>query len=151
MKVPRQGQEESKLREIIARIINRRRDEIKISPAWVATEAMKEMDPKRMSPALVYLGCHLELRQIARSELRGQFEPEGEIEPAAQDDLFPELQWRYPAVRSRSYEEPEYVLREEMSAADLEFNLKRMRSEAATKLRHCDALEEWWNNRRQRA
>jgi hypothetical protein len=143
--------EYAQLSEIIARIIDSRRDEARISPSWTATEAMKELDPERRSPPLVYLGCHLQLRQIARHHLRQEFQPEGEIQPTAQDDLFPHLQWRYPTARSRSDDEPEYVLRERMSDDDVVFNIKRLRREGASKLKQADALEEWWEGRQKTA
>lgn len=91
---------------------------------------------------LVYLGCHLELRQIARGLLRQHFEeppsPAGEL---TQHELFPDLQRRYPSARSKEASEPEYVLLDEMTDSDIWFNVERLRKEGASKLRHADALE----------
>jgi hypothetical protein len=75
------GKEASGLIEIISRIIEGRRGEARISPSWVATEGMQELragwmrEPNNGYP-LVYIGCHLQLRQIARGVLRERFEPE---------------------------------------------------------------------------
>ncbi|UGY21494.1 hypothetical protein HU675_0045390 [Bradyrhizobium septentrionale] len=134
---------------IIVRIIDQRRSETSISPSWVATEAMLELDPKKVAPMLVQLGCHLELRQIARSVLRDLFEDGGKAsddddEGSRQHALFPDLQWRYPKVRTAGKnEEPVYVRLEELSAADIAFNVSRLRSEALAKLAHADALERY--------
>src|SRR5215467_432595 len=98
------------LTNIVARIIDTRRAELRISPSWVATEAMIEIDPDRSSVELVYQGCHLQLRQIARSLLRLHFENANDPadDESAQHELFPELQWRYPAAHSAGGE-PQYV------------------------------------------
>lgn len=138
--------EERKLAEIIARIIDSRGTAIKISPSWVAHEAMLELDPDRSSPLLVYAGCNLELRQIARGQLRGRFQPddtEGE-----EHDLFPDLQRRYPTARSASKEDPEYVLLEHLEAVDIGFNVERLRAEGRAKLKHADSLEAYGLSRK---
>jgi hypothetical protein len=136
--------------EIVVRIIDIRRDEGRIGPSWVATEAMRELDPyhavERQQP-LVWLGCHLELRQLARGVLGRRFDPEKTVEPTA-DDLFPDLQWRYPEARSATADEPIYILRDLMSDADVGYNVARLRAEAAAKNRHADALEAWHRRRR---
>jgi hypothetical protein len=142
--------EAAQLTAIIARIIDMRRAQMRVNPSWIATEAMKELDPAHVSPHLVYLGCHLELRQIARGILGQKFEPEVDADKAT-DDLFPDLQWRYPQARSKKGEEPTYILRDHMSKADKDFNVARLRAEGQAKLDHADALESWWTNRRQRA
>jgi hypothetical protein len=129
--------EERRLAEIIQRIIDLRRSEVSISPTWVAQEAMRELDPERRAPMLVYAGCNLQLRQIARGELRKKFHPdEGSGES---HDLFPELQHRYPTARS-ARDEPEYILLEHLTSADIGYNVARLRAEAQAKLAHADAL-----------
>src|SRR5882762_7036677 len=130
--------EAQKLIELIARIIELRNRAVRISPSWVATEALSSIDPNKKSPPLVSLGCHLELRQLARGQLRKRFE-NGD-EEIRQDDLFPALQPRYPTPRSQQLEEPEYILREEMSDADIDYNINRLRKEAEAKQLHADAL-----------
>ena len=144
---------------IVIRIIEQRRSERSISPSWVATEAMLEIDPAKVAPALVQLGCHLELRQIARSVLRTVFEPSAEAatqlvdgEAQRQHELFPDLQWRYPKARTAGKnEEPVYVRLEELTPNDVAFNVSRLRSEALAKLAHADALERYGRTHRKKA
>jgi hypothetical protein len=45
------------------------------------------------------------------------------------------------ALAKTSRVEPEYVRLEEMSRADIAFNVKRLRREGRAKLAHADALE----------
>lgn len=152
MKKP--ASEAQPLTDIVARIIDEYRGEPRISPSWVATQAMAELDPDRSSVRLVYLGCHLELRQIARSVLRMRFEDEDgrddDDDPTRQHELFPELQWRYPTARSRDAE-PEYVRLEFLTDGDIQFNVERLRREGRSKLAHADALEAHGRGRKRRA
>ena len=83
----------------MARVIELRRSQRRISPSWVATEAMQLLDPGRASLEVVYGGCHLHCRQIAREQLRKKFEP-AEQDKSGQHELFLGLQWRYPTARS---------------------------------------------------
>jgi hypothetical protein len=141
--------EERHLAEIVARIIDIRRTHVKINPTWIATEALKEIDPANRSVALVRIGCHLQLRQIAREQCRTLFEDsEGDDEPrfAAIEGL----QWRYPAQRSKEEHEPQYILRDHMSDADVAYNVERLRREGRAKLAHADTLEAWGRARRRR-
>ena len=152
--------ESRSLHTVVAKIIESKRDEARINPDLIATAALLELDPKKISVPAVLAGCHLALRQIARGQLRKRFleepdddedasEPEhsehdGEVAEPEQADLFPQLQSRYPSSRQSG----EYVLREQMSAADLSFNVGRLRKEGATKSKHADALEAWWEIRK---
>jgi tRNA A37 threonylcarbamoyladenosine dehydratase len=137
-----------RLAALVAHVIDQRRDEIKISPAWVATGVLKKLDPDRITQEDIYLACHLQLRQIARQELRKRFDGDERYDEdediLRQHEMFPELQWRYPSVRSKDDAEPQYVLLEQMSEADVFYNVARLRSEGAAKLHHADALETWW-------
>jgi hypothetical protein len=145
--------ESQPLNELIARIIDISREEPRISPSRIANVALEELDPghdvERHHP-LIYLGCHLELRQLARQQLAKRFEPDDD-DKGARDELFPELQWRYPIApngdHSRS-DEPQYILREMMSGTDVQYNVDRLRSEAAAKNKHANDLENWYRNRR---
>ena len=134
------------LRELVARIIEMRLGQPRISPSWVATEAMYDLDRGRAvehDHPMIWQGCHLQLRQIARQLLAQRFEC-GEEE---QELLFKDLQWRYPTARSATAEEPEYVLRDLMTDEDIAYNVGRMRAEALAKLEHADALEAWGRDR----
>jgi hypothetical protein len=142
-------QADEKLREIVARVIDTRRNTPRISPTWVANEAMFDLDRTREVErrfVLIWIGCNLELRQIARSMLAGKYK--GSEEQRDRDSLFPDLQWRYPTARSEEFEEPEYVLRDIMSDGDVKYNVARLRAEASAKNQHADALEAWHRGRR---
>jgi len=152
--------ESRSLTAIVSRIIELQRDQPRVNPDSIATAALLELDPKKISLPAVLAGCHLALRQIARGQLRKRFleEPDDDedaVEPEQaqhddaapepeQPDLFPQLQSRYPSSRQSG----EYVLREQMTAADLSFNVGRLRKEGSAKSKHADALEAWWEIRK---
>jgi hypothetical protein len=147
------------LTAVVAKIIESKRDEARINPDAIASAALLELDPKKISVPAVLAGCHLALRQIARGQLRKRFlelddEDDG-IEPeqsqhddaaaeSEQPDLFGGLQRRYPSSRHAG----EYVLREQMSPADVVFNIRRLRAESGSKSKHADLLEAWWEIRK---
>src|SRR5260370_592407 len=62
-----------------------RRDQPRINPDSIATAALLELDPKKVSLPAVLAGCHLALRQIARGQLRKRFleldDDEDAVEP----------------------------------------------------------------------
>lgn len=131
------------LNDTISQMIVTNRATSRINPTWVANEAMQKLDPKRVSPPSVYHGCLMYARQIARERLRKTFERDDETAAdTAQHELFPELQARYPAKRSKSGEE-QYVLLDDMTADDVAYNVNRLRQEAISKEKHADALEAW--------
>jgi hypothetical protein len=141
------------LRDVVQKIIEGHKAEERLSPAWIATEAMVKLDAAELqkSKPLVYLAAHLQLRQIARHACRKQFEP---VEPdddegldPAQQDLFPGLQSRYPAAHADD-EEPSYVVRDAMTDKDVSFNVRRLRREGKSKISRADALEAWWEIRK---
>jgi len=122
---------------------------IDLSPAWVATEVMVRLgfgpnSPKALSDADVYELAHGQLRQIVRGRLR-KHDP---IEAANEDDdLFPEtLQERYPRVPLENAE-PIYALRDHLTNADVNYNVKRMRRVSNALAKHADALEVWHRSR----
>ena len=139
--------DESQLVEVVARIIDVRRSQVRINPSWIATEALKEIDPDSRSRPLVRVGCHLHLRQIARGQCRKLFGSHDGGGVDDQGEMFEELQWRYPTARSKEEDEPQYVLRQHMSSDDIAYNVARLRSEARAKLAHADALEAWGKTR----
>lgn len=116
-----------------------------VNPSWLATMAMDLIGFQRDRHELAYLGCHLHFRQLARGFCRKSFDPVD----AKEDDLFPEtLQGRYPRPPRADDAEPEYILRDLMTDADVAFNVTRLRKEALAKKAHADALEAWHRNRR---
>jgi hypothetical protein len=142
--------EASGLIDIIARILELRRNHDRISPSWVATEAWQQLDPRRSIQRrhpLVYIGCHLQLRQLARELLRKTFEGEELAGERSQHELFPILQARYPSARSKDWEQPEYIRLDVLTEADADYNVERLRAEGRAKLKHADALEAWKRGR----
>jgi hypothetical protein len=137
------------LRNVVQGIIDTHKGKQRISPAWIATEVMANLDAAglQQSNPLVYHAAQLQLRQIARSSCRKQFDDDDSdaLDPA-QQEMFPGLQSRYPAAHSGC--EPSYVLRDAMSAKDVDFNVKRLRREGATKLGRARALEAWWDTQK---
>lgn len=133
----------AELHAIVAKVYDKHRERDVVSPSWLATEVMVEIEfPRELHP-VGYLGCHLQVRQIARSFCRTKFDPVD-----AQEDLFSgSLQHRYPRAGSNR-EATEYVLLSLMSDEDVSFNVSRLRSEASAKLDHADALEAWAKSRR---
>jgi hypothetical protein len=138
--------DESKATGLLWEIYDRRKAQIRVSAAWLATEAMRELDPMDFTLDSIYVMAHSHLKQLARQILRKRFEPEDDT-MSAQSELFPDLQQRYPVAHERDTE-PEYVLLEYMNDRDVTFNVNRLRSEARAKLRHADALEAWWQNKK---
>jgi hypothetical protein len=121
-----------------------------VSPSWIATQAMSEIEFPRSLHALGYVGCHLEIRQIARQKLRRQHDPYAKAKASieGEDDLFAEtLQERYPR-QPRPSEESIYALRELLTRADVQYNVERMRRGGRALLKHADALQAWDTERR---
>lgn len=141
--------DERHLAEIVARIIDIRRTQIKINPTWIATEALMQIDPANQSITLVRTGCHLQLRQIAREQCRKLFE-DSEDGDEPRFAAIEGLQWRYPAQRSKEEHEPQYILRDHMADVDVAYNVERLRREGRAKLAHADTLEAWGRARRRR-
>ena len=135
------------LYQVVNEVIEGISDADEIIPTWVATKAMIFLQAKTMqrSHPLVYLGCHLQLRQIARTVLRQHFEPSTEetIKERSMQYLFTELQQRYPAAKVNPQDEPRYIKLDLMSEEDIEFNVSRMRIAGKALLKHADALEAW--------
>lgn len=140
--------EQTRARELVLQVYEARRSHVRVSPSWLATECMQTLDPERTSHPIEYTMAHLQFRQLARNICSGRWEREdsvaGDID---QHELFPDLQTRYPVAGRSADQEPEYVLLEHMTEADVTFNVSRLRSEARAKLKHADALEAWGNSR----
>jgi hypothetical protein len=141
MKKEKPKTETGDLVEVIVKIYEKHDTEIRISPAWLATAAMRTLDRRRQSPPLVYKGCHLQLRQLARAVCRTRFEQESDTH-----EMFPDLQRRYPTKRDEDAE-PQYVLLEHLTEDDVNYNYGRLYSEAQGKMKHADALLAWWKSK----
>lgn len=135
------------LARVIATIYERNRELPSISPAWLATAGMQTIRFPRTLHALGYVGCHLQLRQIARKYCRKAFDPVDGADGEGQEEMFPEtLQERYP-LRPKRGEEPQYVMLEFLSDQDVDYNIARMRRASLALQKHSDALEAWKRER----
>lgn len=127
----------SKYYEIVARVIEERREQIAVSPAWIATEVMAEIEPDLDQIRPAYEMSHAHLRHVARELCRGKFEENDSNED--QHDLFPDLQTRYPVKCARD-EEPTYVVLEQLTLEDGNHNVERLFKESRKKMKHARAL-----------
>ena len=129
----------SKYVDVITRIVaDWQQDQVR--PDWVATAALKELDPTGATPYDVQYPALMELKQTARRVLRGKFESEdGSID---QHELFPTLQRMYPTPTARG-ENPVYLKLELLTQDQALWNVNRLRREAKTKQKHADALEQY--------
>lgn len=136
-----EGGSATELRAVVRRVYERHSERDRVSPLWLATEAMVAIDFPRALHPLGYLAAHLEMRAIAREFCRANFDPTRD-DPGAGDDLFSgTLQPRYPRPSPGEGAEPEYVLRDAMTGADYLFNVRRMRKAAMALQEHARALE----------
>lgn len=144
----RRGGDEAELAAIVERVIELYGTVNDVNPAWIATQAMTLIEFPRSLHRLGYAGCHLELRQIARSKLRKRFDPTAIADDdAPEPDLFPEtLQERYPKARTAG-EEPTYRKLDALTDEDVRYNVARMRKAAGALERHADRLEAWHTGR----
>lgn len=127
---------------IIDRVIEFWPASASISPSRVADIAYKEpeIDPENIAPILARHLATMKLRDYARQQLGKKHDLGDEI--AEQHELFPNLQRRYPKAKGPQ-EDPEYIPLENLSAEDISANLAHLRTSAASRLRHADALEQW--------
>jgi hypothetical protein len=144
---------EEELYAVTRSIIERQQHAATISPTWIATHVMCEIRFKPALHHLGYAGCHLQIRQMARQELRKRHDPNAVMQDviSGQDDFFPDtLQLRYPR-RTQTGDEPVYVLRDLMTDDDVDWNESRMRRGGEALLKHADALRAWHGRRGGRA
>lgn len=136
--------EARELWRIIEDLYDLHSDKITISPAWLATEGMKKLRFAPTDNRLVYIGCHLQLRVIARGFCNKKFDPvhrAAAAEDEQQSEMFAKtLQERYPR-KPVSGEERSYIKRSHLSVVDREFNVERLRKCGGAMMKHADALE----------
>lgn len=115
-----------------------------ISPSSVATEMLTRF---RDSDPTVTYHCFLDFKQIARGFLRRVFrEKEEKMEQQA---LFGGLlQARYPAKRN---DDEVYARPDDLSDAEVLYNVKRLKNEARAKDDHAVALLGYLNQRKHRS
>jgi len=134
-----------RLHAAVQLVIDKQGSADEVSPASIATEVMRAIEFPPELHELGYVGCHLEVRQIARQKLRRQHDPNARVAGsiAGEDELFPDtLQERYPR-RPRPNEDPVYAKRDALTDEDVAYNVGRMRRGARALLKHADALEAW--------
>jgi hypothetical protein len=114
---------------------------VAVSPAGLAEQVMRGIDPKDRSPMLVRMAAVLALRQMARQICTDCHREDERRVERGQGSLF-ELQGRYPAFRSVAGGPPErvYVLRSQLTYAERIRNVDRLAIEAAAKKRHSESL-----------
>lgn len=138
------------LAELVARVVENRSGQIRISPVMIANDCMAVLDPRMRSVPRVYQGCHFHLRQLARAALARAYDPADRKkrtrDEKAVGDLLFKLQARYPEAHTGDLDDPVYVRREEMTRDDARYNRDRLWSEGRTKIAHGDAVEAWWNS-----
>lgn len=145
------GSAEEQLYAVVQKVITDNDTMAEISPAWIATQVMCAIQFPRRLHELGYVGCHLEVRQIAREKLRHRHDPTTRIGDAIRNEqmelTFDALQDRYPR-KTPAGEEPVYITRLLMTHDDVRYNTERMRRGGRALLKHADALDEWDQSRR---
>jgi hypothetical protein len=135
------------LRDLVDALIDDRESDEYIDPAAIAAAALAKLGDGELRRV-----ADLYIRQLARAACRRRFGRSGDDEADGPDpnqgemfpeDRFPGLQRRYPEARS-DRKESTYVLRDSMGAADVDFNVKRLRKEGTAKLEHAETLQDWW-------
>lgn len=123
------------LREVYSRSM--RNNPRKIHPAWLAAGAYNKMDKGERAPLLVRYAARLALRKMAGSLCREEHEKQETAAERGQQELF-ELQRYYPVKRDG---DEIYIPRMDMTLADRQETITRLRSESASKGKHADALQ----------
>lgn len=121
-------------------------NQIRLMPSWIANEAFQILDPQGESPYPIRVAATEHLKQIARQQLRGKFEPDTD-DDIVQHEMFPGLQDRYPAAKSDKDGEPVYVSLPLLTDEDIAWNVQRLRREGKTKLQHATRLERFGQDR----
>lgn len=140
--------EQQSLIDVVNSAILNSSNQIRVSPSWVANSAYKSLDPTELAPYRARLAATEHLKQLARQQLRGKFDPKEDETGLEQHDLFPDLQRRYPIKHESQDGDPIYVNLEDLTDPDIQWNVQRLRREATTKQKHAAALEQWAAERR---
>ena len=127
----------SKLEETLKECLTQIDTGVPVSPALLASCAIKKLDPEGQSPVLVAWGCNLELRQMARGLLRREYDPEREAIDPLQVEMFDGLQDRYPAKRMGDYV---YVERLSLSLDERIEIETRMERHINSRIQHLDGF-----------
>jgi len=137
MSDPRDRDLVSRLKRIIAQIIDAHRDDDKISPEEIAADVLDVI-----SPAMMREAADLEIRQLSRGMLRREFDPDhDERERRKREPLFPDfvrVQRRYPAADGSGY-----IKVEVLPEKDWAYNVRRLRRTGSSIIAHSEDLNGW--------
>lgn len=141
------------LHDLVAAAIARRGGAPRHKPMLIADEVMRRLDGEERSHPLVWIGCHLEIRQIARGMLAKHYDPVEADDDEDDDPTLPFINFQryYPEAPKDGVVEPDgpaYILRDLMTTEDVVWNANRLWAEARTKAAHGDALMAWDASRR---
>jgi hypothetical protein len=136
------------LGDAVARVIEINHLTVSIGPDFIAGSVMETIGFAYAMHNAGWYGCYQHVLQLSREQLRGKHDPRAMAAAVTngQTDFFPEtLQDRYPRKRRRledgSWAEPEYVLRDHLSAEDRWDNIDRLYQVSGATARHGRALE----------
>lgn len=116
-----------------------------VSPTALALAVQAGFMTGPVEPHLQYASLE-HLKALSRSALR-RYEHDDEESQSMQDDMFTGLlQDRYPIPREPGGE-PVYKLREQLTDAEVDWNVTSLRKSAAARLEHADALAAWKKSR----
>jgi len=136
----------------IRRIIDDARPDEVLRPSKIATEACARLNGASLLASedegwqIMYCLAHEQCRHFADHELeRPDPKPKDENEQLTLN--YPLLLPRYPTA-PRPDEEQGLIAREQMSDADVAYNVRRLRKKSRTLATHADQLERWHAERR---
>lgn len=128
------------IRADIARAIEEHEGEAVLTATSIADALQRAYATAPIPDAIRYASFE-HLKQMARKELAGRFEPDQAAEGDTTGELFStHLQVRYPIPR-KAGDDPVYKRRELLTEFERKWNVERMRKTGRSLLRHADALE----------
>jgi hypothetical protein len=123
---------------------------IVLSPTTLAIAVQRRFIEESIQPHIQYTSLE-HLKHMARRALAGRYEADGEENESHQSEMFAgHLQDRYPTQRAKG-SEPQYKLRNALSADELDWNIRQLRKSAAARLEHADALQAYADAKEVRA
>lgn len=134
------GQVQQVVRGIIAGMVSNESAGIINASAVARVAYQQQLDALSSVPLTVEWTSVEEFKQIARKELRGKFSHDSDENDVYQGDMFSgHLQVYYP-VREVGEPDPYYKLRELLTDAEIDQNLRSLKKQADARLVHYDAL-----------
>lgn len=122
---------------------------IALSPTTLALAVQRKWATDQIDPHLQYASLE-HIKAMARKALARRYEADGDENIVHQGDMFSGLlQDAYP-LPIRDGADPIYKPRDDLTDAEVEWNIGQLRKSAAARLKHADALQAWADNRRGR-